>query len=78
MRREPSSESQVLEESGSELRTRGRYSQPVLRSGIQRLAAAPSLEFFSQPYWWPTTVPTNQVLLVQLQQHNNPLHWGQN
>ena len=25
-----------------------------------------SVELRSHPYWWPTTVPTNQVLLAEL------------
>ena len=41
--------------------TRGLYCQPALRSGTHRAAEASGEAFFSQPYRWPTTVPTNQA-----------------
>ena len=63
---DPSSLSQVLLVRLSELLTSGLYSHPVFRSGIHLLEEADSEEFFSQPYWWPTTVPTNQVLEAEL------------
>ena len=85
--REPSSECQVLLSRLSRVLTRGLYSHPVFRSGIHLtqsrlrhilliilahlLVLAFSVEFLSHPYWWPTTVPTNQVLLVELNQKLN-------
>ena len=51
------------------LRIRGLYSQPVLRSGIQRRFPAFSDGLRSQPYWCPTTVPTNQLFDVALQMY---------
>ena len=58
--------------SGPELLTRGRYSHPEVRSGTHLdqagdqggepylLEPASLVVFLSQPYWWPTTAPTNQ------------------
>ena len=34
-----------------------------------------SVELRSHPYWWPTTVPTNQVLLAELNiAHGHMIH----
>lgn len=63
--RVPSSVHHVL--LSSLLRIKGLYSQPVLRSGIQRRFPAFSDGLRSQPYWCPTTVPTNQLFDVALQ-----------
>ena len=77
----PSSECHELLSKWSIVLTSGLYSQPDFRSGIHLqmvcmnlinkkssylLLLALSVEFLSQPYWWPTTVPTNQVLLAEL------------
>ena len=41
----------------------GKFDQ---HKSLYLLLLALSVEFLSQPYWWPTTVPTNQVLLAEL------------
>ena len=81
----PSSECHELLSKWSMVLTSGLYSQPDFRSGIHLhmvsmnlinkkysylLLLALSVEFLSQPYWWPTTVPTNQVLLAELKYQN--------
>ena len=68
IRRVPSSVHHVSP--SSLCRTRGLYSQPELRSGIHLRFPAFSDGLRNQPYWCPTTVPTNQLLDVALKKNN--------